>query len=122
MTTPAAWWPACWPGESPVACRPARSTSAATARPAGACPGRSCRDWPATSPTGSGIAPPRPGPSAAPRPHGEPALDPDLVLPRVAKIVLLEESLIGAELEAVEPDLASIGGERGPAYPADALV
>jgi hypothetical protein len=43
--------------------------------------------------------------------HDEPAFDPDLVLPRVAKIVLIEESLDGAELEAVEPDLASIGLE-----------
>ena len=37
--------------------------SAATARPANACPSRSCRDWPATSPTGSAIRLPSPGPS-----------------------------------------------------------
>jgi hypothetical protein len=54
--------------------------------------------------------------------HGEPSLDSDLVLPRVAKIILVEESLVEAELEAVEPDLACISGERKAADPANALV
>ncbi len=54
--------------------------------------------------------------------HDEPSLDPDLVLPGVAKVVLVEESLVGAELEAVEPDLACISGERRAADPGNAVV
>jgi hypothetical protein len=54
--------------------------------------------------------------------RGEPAFDPDLVLPRVAEFVLVEESFVGAELEAVETDLACITGIRGSADPAHTVV
>ena len=52
----------------------------------------------------------------------EPVFDPDLVLPRVAEVILVEEAFVAAELEVGEADLACILGEPGPARPADAII
>ena len=45
----------------------------------------------------------------------EPGFDPDLVLPRVAEVILIEEAFVAAELEVGEADLMCILGEPGPA-------
>ena len=52
----------------------------------------------------------------------EPPFDPDLVLPGVAEVILVEEPLVGAELEVGEADLAGILGEPEPARSADAVI
>ncbi len=52
----------------------------------------------------------------------EPAFDPDLVLPPVAEVILVEEPFVGAELEVDEPNLACILGEPKTAVPADPII
>jgi hypothetical protein len=53
---------------------------------------------------------------------GEPTFDPDLVLPGVAEVILVDEPLVGSELEVIEPDRVGIVGERESPHPADAIV
>jgi hypothetical protein len=54
--------------------------------------------------------------------RGEPAFDPDLVLPGVVEVILVDEPLVGSEPEVIEPDGVGIVGERESPHPADAIV
>lgn len=52
----------------------------------------------------------------------KPEFDPDLVLPRVAQVVLIKEPLVESEPEVGESDLACILGRRESADSTDAIV
>jgi hypothetical protein len=49
-------------------------------------------------------------------------LDPDLVLPGIAEVTLVEEAFVAAELEVGEANLVGILGEPGPSRPTDAVI